>query len=148
MIDKDLHHYLNLRFQKGSVDHELQQIIRDNLYLRTVPCESPFPPSYLLTLSHLLERSPSRGSRVKVWFHSSAAIIANTKRRDDTQPTPRVLVLLGRGSRTNVDRLCKPDLQIVYFTAPERHPERFGCGLKCPMELTLSYRLAPLCYAS
>lgn len=39
VIDKDLRHYLNLRFQKGSVDHELQQIIRDNLYLRTVPCE-------------------------------------------------------------------------------------------------------------
>lgn len=38
-MDKDLRHYLNLRFQKGSVDHELQQIIRDNLYLRTVPCE-------------------------------------------------------------------------------------------------------------
>lgn len=48
MIDKDLCHYLNLRFQKGSVDHELQQIIRDNLYLRTVPCELspslPIPP--------------------------------------------------------------------------------------------------------
>lgn len=50
VIDKDLRHYLNLRFQKGSVDHELQQIIRDNLYLRTVPCESscnqppPFAP--------------------------------------------------------------------------------------------------------
>lgn len=50
VIDKDLRHYLNLRFQKGSVDHELQQIIRDNLYLRTVPCESscnqppPFTP--------------------------------------------------------------------------------------------------------
>ncbi|XP_063141440.1 membrane-associated guanylate kinase, WW and PDZ domain-containing protein 2 isoform X19 [Rattus norvegicus] len=38
IVDKDLRHYLNLRFQKGSVDHELQQIIRDNLYLRTVPC--------------------------------------------------------------------------------------------------------------
>ncbi len=45
VIDKDLRHYLNLRFQKGSVDHELQQIIRDNLYLRTVPCELPFPYS-------------------------------------------------------------------------------------------------------
>lgn len=41
VINKDLRHYLNLRFQKGSVDHELQQIIRDNLYLRTVPCELP-----------------------------------------------------------------------------------------------------------
>uniref|UniRef100_A0A4W5PGP7 Membrane associated guanylate kinase, WW and PDZ domain containing 2 n=1 Tax=Hucho hucho TaxID=62062 RepID=A0A4W5PGP7_9TELE len=40
MVDKDLRHYLNLRFSKGSVDHDHQQIIRDNLYLRTVPCES------------------------------------------------------------------------------------------------------------
>ncbi|XP_053270626.1 membrane-associated guanylate kinase, WW and PDZ domain-containing protein 2a [Pleuronectes platessa] len=43
VIDKDLRHYLNLRFQKGSVDHELQQIIRDNLYLRTVPCTTRQP---------------------------------------------------------------------------------------------------------
>ncbi|XP_078275861.1 membrane-associated guanylate kinase, WW and PDZ domain-containing protein 2a isoform X1 [Rhinoraja longicauda] len=42
-VDKDLRHYLNLRFQKGSVDHELQQIIRDNLYLRTVPCTTRPP---------------------------------------------------------------------------------------------------------
>lgn len=48
VIDKDLRHYLNLRFQKGSVDHELQQIIRDNLYLRTVPCEFSYnqPPPF------------------------------------------------------------------------------------------------------
>ncbi|XP_055087974.1 membrane-associated guanylate kinase, WW and PDZ domain-containing protein 2a isoform X8 [Periophthalmus magnuspinnatus] len=43
VIDKDLRHYLNLRFQKGSVDHELQQIIRDNLYLRTIPCTTRQP---------------------------------------------------------------------------------------------------------
>nr|XP_033813824.1 membrane-associated guanylate kinase, WW and PDZ domain-containing protein 2 isoform X3 [Geotrypetes seraphini] len=43
IVDKDLRHYLNLRFQKGSVDHELQQIIRDNLYLRTVPCTTRPP---------------------------------------------------------------------------------------------------------
>ncbi|XP_045065640.1 membrane-associated guanylate kinase, WW and PDZ domain-containing protein 2-like isoform X1 [Coregonus clupeaformis] len=43
VIDKDLRHYLNLRFQKASVDHELQQIIRDNLYLRTVPCTTRQP---------------------------------------------------------------------------------------------------------
>ncbi|RVE56666.1 hypothetical protein OJAV_G00223110 [Oryzias javanicus] len=43
VIDKDLRHYLSLRFQKGSVDHELQQIIRDNLYLRTVPCTTRQP---------------------------------------------------------------------------------------------------------
>ncbi|TSK28075.1 Membrane-associated guanylate kinase, WW and PDZ domain-containing protein 2 [Bagarius yarrelli] len=48
VVDKDLRHYLNLRFQKGSVDHELQQIIRDNLYLRTVPYNfygTPKPPA-------------------------------------------------------------------------------------------------------
>ena len=39
VVDKDLRHYLNLRFSKGSVDNDHQQIIRDNLYLRTVPCE-------------------------------------------------------------------------------------------------------------
>uniref|UniRef100_A0A8C6T7W6 Membrane-associated guanylate kinase, WW and PDZ domain-containing protein 2 n=1 Tax=Neogobius melanostomus TaxID=47308 RepID=A0A8C6T7W6_9GOBI len=43
VIDKDLRHYLNLRFQKGSVDHKLQQIIRDNLYLRTIPCTTRQP---------------------------------------------------------------------------------------------------------
>ncbi|CAL9682844.1 unnamed protein product [Knipowitschia caucasica] len=43
VIDKDLRHYLSLRFQKGSVDHELQQIIRDNLYLRTIPCTTRQP---------------------------------------------------------------------------------------------------------
>ncbi|KAJ8007111.1 hypothetical protein DPEC_G00114170 [Dallia pectoralis] len=43
VIDKDLRHYLNLRFQKGSVDHGLQQIIRDNLYLRTIPCTTREP---------------------------------------------------------------------------------------------------------
>ncbi|XP_028305995.1 membrane-associated guanylate kinase, WW and PDZ domain-containing protein 2-like [Gouania willdenowi] len=46
VIDKDLRHYLNLRFQKGSVDHELQQIIRDNLYLRTVPSSRSLHSSF------------------------------------------------------------------------------------------------------
>ncbi|KAG7274866.1 hypothetical protein CRUP_017795 [Coryphaenoides rupestris] len=42
VVDKDLRHYLNLRFSKGSVDHDHQQIIRDNLYLRTVPWKCLF----------------------------------------------------------------------------------------------------------
>ncbi|CAM9365450.1 unnamed protein product [Lampetra fluviatilis] len=42
-LTKDLRLYLNQRFQKGSVDHELQQTIRDNLYLRTVPCTTRPP---------------------------------------------------------------------------------------------------------
>ncbi|XP_075039493.1 membrane-associated guanylate kinase, WW and PDZ domain-containing protein 1 isoform X14 [Mixophyes fleayi] len=37
-LNKDLRHYLNQRFQKASPDHELQQIIRDNLYRHAVPC--------------------------------------------------------------------------------------------------------------
>ena len=36
-LSKDLREYLTTRFAKGSVDHELQTTIRDNLYLRTVP---------------------------------------------------------------------------------------------------------------
>ncbi|ETE67048.1 Membrane-associated guanylate kinase, WW and PDZ domain-containing protein 3, partial [Ophiophagus hannah] len=48
VINKDLRHYLSLQFQKGSVDHKLQQVIRDNLYLRTIPCNfygTPKPPA-------------------------------------------------------------------------------------------------------
>ena len=36
-ITSDLRQYLNTRFPKGGVDHDLQNTIRDNLYLRTVP---------------------------------------------------------------------------------------------------------------
>lgn len=34
----DLREYLGRRFVQGSVDHELQTTIRDNVYLRTIPC--------------------------------------------------------------------------------------------------------------
>ncbi|XP_066456159.1 membrane-associated guanylate kinase, WW and PDZ domain-containing protein 3 isoform X2 [Eleutherodactylus coqui] len=43
VINKDLRHYLSLQFQKGSIDHKLQQVIRDNLYLRTIPCTTRSP---------------------------------------------------------------------------------------------------------
>ena len=39
LLTKDLREFLNMRFQKGSTDHELQQIIRSNIYKRTVPCK-------------------------------------------------------------------------------------------------------------
>ncbi|XP_046984274.1 membrane-associated guanylate kinase, WW and PDZ domain-containing protein 1 [Schistocerca americana] len=42
-ITKDLRQFLNTRFQKGSVDHDLQNTIRDNLYLRTVPVTTRVP---------------------------------------------------------------------------------------------------------
>ncbi len=35
--------YLNARFPKGGLDHELQNTIRDNLYLRTVPVTTRQP---------------------------------------------------------------------------------------------------------
>lgn len=38
-LNKDLKHYLSLRFQKSSPDHELQKTIRANLYRHAVPCE-------------------------------------------------------------------------------------------------------------
>ncbi|XP_077040537.1 membrane-associated guanylate kinase, WW and PDZ domain-containing protein 1 isoform X18 [Agelaius phoeniceus] len=42
-LNKDLRHYLNQRFQKGSPDHNLQQTIRDNLYRHAVPCTTRPP---------------------------------------------------------------------------------------------------------
>ncbi|KAM9800765.1 membrane-associated guanylate kinase, WW and PDZ domain-containing protein 1b isoform 3-T3 [Syngnathus typhle] len=42
-LNKDLKHYLSQRFQKSSPDHELQQIIRDNLYRHAVPCTTRPP---------------------------------------------------------------------------------------------------------
>lgn len=42
-LHKDLRHFLNQRFQKGSPDHELQQTIRDNLYRHAVPCTTRSP---------------------------------------------------------------------------------------------------------
>ncbi|XP_071749112.1 membrane-associated guanylate kinase, WW and PDZ domain-containing protein 1 isoform X2 [Lepeophtheirus salmonis] len=42
-IAADLRHYLNTRFPKGGVDHDLQNTIRENLYLRTVPVTTRTP---------------------------------------------------------------------------------------------------------
>ena len=39
----DLKDYLSRRFARGSIDHELQSIIRDNVYVRTVPCTTRLP---------------------------------------------------------------------------------------------------------
>ena len=36
-LTSDLRQYLSTRFPKGGTDHELQNTIRDNVYLRTVP---------------------------------------------------------------------------------------------------------------
>ncbi|EDV25800.1 uncharacterized protein TRIADDRAFT_24598, partial [Trichoplax adhaerens] len=42
-LPRDLRQYLRSRFQRDSADHELQQTIRDNLYMRTVPCTTRQP---------------------------------------------------------------------------------------------------------
>uniref|UniRef100_A0A667XXA3 Membrane-associated guanylate kinase, WW and PDZ domain-containing protein 1 n=1 Tax=Myripristis murdjan TaxID=586833 RepID=A0A667XXA3_9TELE len=42
-LNKDLKHFLSLRFQKSSPDHELQQTIRANLYRHAVPCTTRPP---------------------------------------------------------------------------------------------------------
>ncbi|XP_066501045.1 membrane-associated guanylate kinase, WW and PDZ domain-containing protein 1-like isoform X6 [Hoplias malabaricus] len=42
-LNKDLRHYLSLRFQKSSPDYDLQQTIRDNLYRHAVPCTTRPP---------------------------------------------------------------------------------------------------------
>uniref|UniRef100_A0A3P9M7V5 PDZ domain-containing protein n=1 Tax=Oryzias latipes TaxID=8090 RepID=A0A3P9M7V5_ORYLA len=38
---KDLRLYLSKCFTPGSVDSQLQQVIRENLLLRAIPCKSP-----------------------------------------------------------------------------------------------------------
>ncbi|XP_054711922.1 membrane-associated guanylate kinase, WW and PDZ domain-containing protein 1-like [Uloborus diversus] len=42
-LGKDLRQHLNTRFPKNSPDCELQNTVRDNLYLRTVPCTTRAP---------------------------------------------------------------------------------------------------------
>uniref|UniRef100_UPI00358FE81B membrane-associated guanylate kinase, WW and PDZ domain-containing protein 2-like n=1 Tax=Myxine glutinosa TaxID=7769 RepID=UPI00358FE81B len=42
-VPYDLRMYLNRHFATGSIDHVLQQNIRDNLYLRTIPCTTRPP---------------------------------------------------------------------------------------------------------
>ncbi|XP_074597161.1 membrane-associated guanylate kinase, WW and PDZ domain-containing protein 1-like [Brevipalpus obovatus] len=39
----DLREYLSRCFPRGSVDHDLQAIIRDNVYMRTIPCTTRSP---------------------------------------------------------------------------------------------------------
>ncbi|KAG0429835.1 hypothetical protein HPB47_023263 [Ixodes persulcatus] len=73
-LTKDLRQYLNTRFQKGSIDHDLQNTIRDNLYLRTVPWnhygtprpqeEGPFPA--LLPGAHPSSEGKRRRNRSNV----------------------------------------------------------------------------------
>lgn len=38
ILPLELRAYLDERFQKGSIDYDLQQTIRENVYMRTVPC--------------------------------------------------------------------------------------------------------------
>jgi hypothetical protein len=43
LLPIDLRQYLDERFQKSSIDYDLQQIIRENVYMRTVPCTTRAP---------------------------------------------------------------------------------------------------------
>ncbi|KAG8191377.1 hypothetical protein JTE90_006121 [Oedothorax gibbosus] len=43
LLERDLRVHLNARFPKNSPDCDLQNTIRDNLYLRTVPCTTRTP---------------------------------------------------------------------------------------------------------
>ena len=60
-ITSDLRQYLNTRFPKGGVDHDLQNTIRDNLYLRTVPVTTR-------SVSETLEADETKLQvRVSIW---------------------------------------------------------------------------------
>lgn len=61
-LTKDLRQFLDARFQKGSIDHDLQQTIRDNLYMRTVPCKySSHRDSFISILPLGTTRPPRPG---------------------------------------------------------------------------------------
>ena len=63
-LNKDLKHYLSLRFQKSSPDHELQQTIRDNLYRHAVPCESLNLFQLVLSLPGIINFSSIAASHI------------------------------------------------------------------------------------
>lgn len=46
---KDLRLYLSKCFTPGSMDSQLQQLIRENLYLRAVPCKTHTHTHYIIT---------------------------------------------------------------------------------------------------
>ena len=52
-ISRDLQKYLSTRFDKVSVDSDLQQTIRENLYNRTVPCKFYLSSQVFTRLSSL-----------------------------------------------------------------------------------------------
>ena len=52
-ISRDLQKYLSTRFDKVSVDSDLQQTIRENLYNRTVPCKFYLSSQIFTRLSSL-----------------------------------------------------------------------------------------------
>ena len=66
-LPKELRTFLSSRFKKGSADYDLQTVIRDNLYLRTVPCttrqvrpgETPGVDYTFLTVDEFLELEKS-----------------------------------------------------------------------------------------
>lgn len=39
----ELREYLSRRFARGSLDHKLQEVIRENVYARTIPCTTRPP---------------------------------------------------------------------------------------------------------
>ena len=53
----DLKEYLSRRFVRASIDHELQSTIRDNIYIRTVPCTTRLPKPNEVWISIFLLRS-------------------------------------------------------------------------------------------
>lgn len=82
VLNTDLRHYLSLQFQKGSLDHKLQQIIRDNLYLRTIPCEYTVQNcmcnSHSLHLESTYKHKANQGCTVWPTFRCIYAFIWST----------------------------------------------------------------------
>ena len=51
-MTKNLRQYLDGHFEKESLDQQLQKTIRDNLYMRTIPCNELFADRFLERKRH------------------------------------------------------------------------------------------------
>ncbi|ERE66636.1 membrane-associated guanylate kinase, WW and PDZ domain-containing protein 1 isoform 3 [Cricetulus griseus] len=147
-LNKDLRHFLNQRFQKGSPDHELQQTIRDNLYRHAVPFVEVlhiFSINEPVSASVNLDSDPSftaLGRHPCMWYvshsmskqHAEKAIIVS-------YPLP----LVGRdymefqNLETIREQILVPDLLVHFLIMSFNNGEKWnGVHQACPIDSALS----------
>ena len=87
-IMRDLRHYLSMKTEKGSIDNDLQNMVRDNLYLRTLPCTTRAPREgeqdgvdYTFLTREQFEELERKGVLGKILLHRGWKYAASDFRR-------------------------------------------------------------------